>query len=57
MILPEDSAEAYEKVCSQLGYDTLGVPASEDDVSKFEEFRQSGDLGSVIVASVPRDLC
>ena len=57
MILPEESGEAYEKVCSQLGYDTLGVPASEDDVLKFEEYRQSGELGSVIVASVQRVLC
>ena len=56
MILPEESAEAYEKVCSQLGYDTMGTPASEDDALKFEEYRQSGDLGPVIVASVQRVL-
>ena len=54
MILPEDSAEAYENVCSQLGYDTMGIPESEDDALKFEEYRQSGELGPVIVASVPR---
>ena len=57
MLLPEDSAEAYEKVCSQLGYDTMGTPASEDDALRFEEYRQSGDLGPVIVASVQRVLC
>ena len=57
MILPEDSGEAYEKVCDELGYDTMGIPESEDDVKKFEEYRQSTELGSVIVASVPRDLC
>ena len=57
MILPEDSGEAYEQVCDELGYDELGVPESEDDVTKFEEYRQSTELGSVIVASVPRDLC
>ena len=52
MIVPQDSGAAYEAVCSQLGYDTMGIPTSEDDVLKFEEYRQSGDLGSVIVASV-----
>ena len=57
MILPENSGEAYEKVCDELGYDTLGVPESEDDVLKFEEYRQSGELGSVIVAFVPHVLC
>ena len=57
MILPEDSAEAYEKVCSELGYDTMGIPESEDHALKFEEYRRCGDLGSVIVASVQRVLC
>ena len=57
MILPEDSAEGYENVCSQLGYDTMGNPESEDDALKFEEYRQCGDLGSVIVASAQRVLC
>lgn len=56
MILPEDSGEAYEKVCDELGYDTIGVPKSEEDVKKFEEYRESTQLGSLIVASVPRDL-
>ena len=54
MLLPDDSAEAYENVCSQLGYDAMGTPASEDDALKFEEYRQSGELGPVIVASVLR---
>ena len=54
MILPEDSSEAYEMICSQLGYDTLGVPKTEDDVKKFEEYRESSGLGYLIVAFVPR---
>ena len=57
MILPEDSAEAYDKVCSELGYDRLGLPVSEEHALKFEEYRQSGDLGSVIIASVLRAQC
>jgi hypothetical protein len=57
MILPEDSAEAYDKVCSELGYDRLGVPVSEEHALKFEEYRKCGDLGPVIVASVQRVLC
>ena len=54
MILSEDSGVAYEMVCSELGYDTLGVPASDDEALVFEHYRQSGELGSLIVASVPR---
>ena len=57
MMLPEDSAEAYEHVCSQLGYVALGVPKTEADVLKFEEYRRSGDQGYIIVASVPHALC
>ena len=57
MMLPEDSAEAYEHVCSQLGYVALGVPKTEADVLKFEEYRRSGDKGYIIVASVPHALC
>jgi len=37
-----------------LGYDAIGTPASEDDALKFEKYRQSGELGTVIVASAPR---
>ena len=57
MILPEESAEACEKICLELGYEKLGVPASADGVLKFEEYRQSKKLGSLIVASVPRATC
>ena len=45
MIAPEDGTEAYGLVCDQLGYDAMGVPASEDDDRKFEEYRWCGDLG------------
>ena len=47
MIAPEDGTEAYGLVCYQLGYDAMGVPASEDDDRKFEEYRWCGDLGSL----------
>ena len=47
MIAPEDGTEAYGLVCDQLGYDAMGVPASEDDDRKFEEYRRCGDLGSL----------
>ena len=57
MILSEDSGVAYEMVCSELGYDTLGMPASDDEALLFEDYRRSGDLGSLIVASMPRVLC
>ena len=56
MILPEDSGVAYEKVCDELGYDAIGVPETEDDVEAFKQYRDSKQLGSLIVASVPRDL-
>ena len=56
MILPEDSGVAYEKVCDQLGYDTIGIPKTEDDAQKFEEYRGSAQLGSLIVASLPTDI-
>ena len=54
MILPEDSAEAFEKVCLCLEYECVGTPVSEDDVTKFDTYRKSGEVGTVIVASVPR---
>lgn len=56
MIIPDDSGVAYEKVCDQLGYDTIGIPKTEDDATKFEEYRGSAQLGSLIVASLPTDL-
>ena len=56
MILPEDSGVAYEKVCDKLGYDAIGVPETEDDVEAFKQYRDSKQLGSLIVASVPLDL-
>ena len=56
MILPEHSGKAYEKVCDELGYDAIGVPETEEDVKQFEQYRESTQLGSLIVASVPRDL-
>ena len=31
MIIPEGSADAYQIVCSELGYDTLGIPGTEQD--------------------------
>ena len=31
MLTPEGSADAYQIVCSELGYDTLGVPGTEQD--------------------------
>ena len=56
MILPVNSAAAYEKICDALGYDAIGVPETEEDVGKFEQYRESTQLGSLIVASVPHDL-
>ena len=56
MLLPEDSGVAYEKVCDELGYDAIGVPETEEDVKLFEQYRESTQLGSLIVASVLRDL-
>ena len=56
MILPEDSGVAYEMVCDELGYDAIGIPKTEEDVKKFEEYRDSTQLGTLIVASVPFDL-
>ena len=47
MIAPEDGTEAYGLVCDQLGYDAMGVPASDDDDRKFEEYRWCGDPGSL----------
>ena len=54
MIAPEDGTEAYGLVCDQLGYDAMGVPASEDDDRKFEEYRWCGDLGSLEGAILDR---
>ena len=31
MIIPEGSADAYQIVGSELGYDTLGIPGTEQD--------------------------
>ena len=47
MMSKEGDPEAYERVADQLGYDTVGVPASDDDDLKFSEYRQSGDLGTL----------
>ena len=52
MIVPEDSAVAYTSICSELGYDSLGIPESIDDVKRFEEYLAGGNLGSIIVMSV-----
>jgi hypothetical protein len=51
---PEEIESACMIICSQLGFDTLGVPASAEDSVKFEAYRYSGELGSVIVAYVHR---
>lgn len=51
MIIPEDSGIAYEVVCSELGYDTVGVPKSDEDAKRFADYRDSSDLGSVIDVS------
>jgi hypothetical protein len=56
MVLPEDSGAAYERVCDQIGYDTIGIPETEDDVEKFEEYRKKKQLGSIIVAYVPHNI-
>ncbi len=45
MMSKEGDPDAYERVADQLGYDTVGVPASDEDDLKFSEYRQSGDLG------------
>ena len=45
MMSKEGDPDAYERVADQLGYDTVGVPASDEDDLQFSEYRQSGDLG------------
>ena len=57
MLLPEDSVDAFAKVCDELGYDKVGIPKTKDDALRFEEYRASGELGFLIVASVPNVLC
>ena len=52
--IPEEIESACMTIRSQLGYEPLGVPASVEDGVMFEAYRQSGELGSVIVASVHR---
>ena len=51
---PDEIESACMTICSQLGFDMLGVPASAEDSVKFEAYRCSGELGSVIVAYVHR---
>ena len=43
--LTEGHTDGYKHVCDQLGYDAVGVPASERDDLKFSEYRKSGELG------------
>ena len=43
--LSEGHADDYKHVCDRLGYETVGVAASEEDDLKFSEYKKSGDLG------------
>ena len=39
--LTEGHADGYKYVCDRLGYETVGVAASEEDVLKFENTRKA----------------
>ena len=34
MLIPESNADAYQIVGSELGYDTLGIPGTEQDLHR-----------------------
>ena len=46
-LTPEDHIDSYKEVADQLGYDILGVPATDLDNSKFDEYRRANDLGNL----------
>ena len=46
----------YAAVWSHLGCEVLGVPASDCDIDKFDEYLQCGDYGTVAERSCERDI-
>lgn len=52
MLIHSDFEHMVTAICSALDYKGIGIPSTDADVLAFKDYRDSKELGSIIVTSV-----